>query len=60
MHVCGDFCHDCLFEVLNLFLNPKPYPFQNQKGTKKKIEIRGKSYVSKWPYLQILAYAMYT
>jgi hypothetical protein len=56
MHVYVDFCHDCLFEVLDMILNPKPYPFQNQRETKKN-KIKREAYVSLWPFLQIVAYA---
>jgi hypothetical protein len=59
MHVYGDFCHDCLFEVLDMILNPKPYPFQNQRETKKN-KIKREAYVSLWPFLQIVAYAIFT
>ena len=56
-----DFCHDSLFDVLNRFLNPKPYPFQHKGGTnKKKTKEKEKADVGIWPSLQILGYALFT
>jgi hypothetical protein len=58
MHDSLDVAMNVDLNFLTMFLNPN-HAYLDQRETKKN-KMKREAYVSKWPYLQILAYAIST